>query len=68
MNYTLKQAILESGLKQKHIAEKVGMTPVNFSKKLIGDLYFTDAEKTVLSKLLCEPVGHLFPKELEDEG
>jgi len=64
MNFYLKEAIMRSGLKQKHLAQAMNIDPVIFSKKLIGDLSFSRSEQVQLSKYLREKVKNIFPNTL----
>ena len=56
----LKGAILQSGLKQTHIARLMGVDPTTLSKKIHGYIDTTEDEKTRLSEILKVPVSELF--------
>ena len=65
--FTLKQAILESGLKQGFIAKQVGLAPNLFSKKLNGYRPMRQEEKEELAKILGRKISDLFPAQNEGE-
>jgi ribosome-binding protein aMBF1 (putative translation factor) len=58
MNWKLKQAIEESGFKQKHIAKMINMDGVSFSRKVHDEeRHFTREEKERIAKVLGINVG-----------
>ncbi len=60
IKFTLKVAILKSGLKQTHIARLLDVDPTTFSKKIHGYIDTTEGEKLRLSEILQVPVRELF--------
>lgn len=60
IQFGLKKAILESGLKQSFIAQKVGIDQTTLSKKINGHIRFEDKEKIRIAKVLDQSIYELF--------
>ena len=60
--FELKRSILESGLKQIFIAQKMNLDPTLLSKKIHGIYPITEFEKGQLARILNKNLDELFPK------
>ena len=67
IQFELKRAILNSGLKQDYIARRLNLQPTVFSKKIHGWIKITKDEKNGLSRLLNIPAKVLFPSPSSNE-
>jgi len=57
----LKKAIWQTGLKQRFIAEQLGIDETHFSKLITGRRTFSDTDKRRIADLLGKSVAELFP-------
>lgn len=68
-NVILKDYIETHGLKQNYVAEKMGMTPSNFNKRITGRLKFTaDFALKVAAALNIKPnifLNKSYPKRIK---
>jgi len=71
MLFELKKAILETGYKQKFIAELAGLNEKKLSNALTCRCQLTESEKKKLAEILDEDPTNLFPEvnreKLNDE-
>ena len=63
----LKIAILESGFKQKFVAQRAGLTENRLACAVIGRLELTPDEQKRVAKILAKPISKLFPEKTDDD-
>lgn len=63
MPTNLRLAIVESGLPQYKVGEKIGVDEFRFSRMVHGRQPISDDQKEQLAEILDKDIGHLFPKE-----